>query len=139
MEDKVCLLVNVNITASMDSLEDTAKLTVTEAPPQSAIEVTDSVDIASRDAGKNTFVWAEAVVNVTSEGVVVEGATVEGHWTESTYLVVSGTTDANGSVFFQSSSVKNPSTGTAFTFIVDRVVIGGITYLIDTSGSAYWS
>ncbi|RLI74405.1 hypothetical protein DRO97_05945 [Archaeoglobales archaeon] len=40
----------------------------------------------------------------------------------------SGITDANGQVSLESDQVKNPPTGTTFTFVVDNVVKEGWTY-----------
>ena len=93
---------------------------------------------ASRNAGKNTFVWAIATVSVILDDSPLGGATVEGHWDGATTGIVSGITDASGDISFQSSSVKNPSTGTTFIFVVDRVIDGSNTYEIGISDSTSW-
>jgi hypothetical protein len=119
------------ITASLDTLSDTAELTVTAAPSQPTVNVNISMDTDSRPAGrKNVFGWAIATVSVKNviDGVVVDGATVEGRWVDPANSAVSGTTDASGNVSLQSNSVKNPSSGTTFTFVVDRVTKGDIIY-----------
>jgi len=99
------------------------------------VDVNISMETAYRTAGPNVFVWAIATVSVG-----IDGATVEGHWVEPAYSTVSGTTDASGSVSLLSKSVKNPSSGTTFTFVVDRVTKGDIIYdLTGTlTGSIDW-
>ena len=118
----------VTITAASNGVTDTATLEVTEAPTQPTVDVNISMDTAYRTAGRNVFVWAIATVSVGIDGATVDGATVEGHWVEPAYSTVSGTTDASGSVSLQSNSVKNPSSETTFTFVVDRVTKGDIIY-----------
>ena len=120
----------VTITAASNGLTDIATLkVVTEAPTQPTVDVNIiSMEFDSRSAGPNVFVWAIATVSVGIDGVGIDGATVEGHWVEPAYSTVSGTTDANGNVSLQSNSVKNPSVGTTFTFVVDRVTKGDIIY-----------
>ena len=113
----------VTITAASNGVTDTATLTVAEAPTQPTVDVNISMEFDSRTAGPNVFVWAIATVSVG-----IDGATVEGHWVEPAYSTVSGTTDASGSVSLLSKSVKNPSFGTTFTFVVDRVTKGDIIY-----------
>ncbi len=125
----------VTITAASNGVTDTATLTVAEAPTQPTVDVNISMDTAYRTAGPNVFVWAIATVSVG-----IDGATVEGHWVEPAYSTVSGIADASGSVSLLSKSVKNPSSGTTFTFVVDRVTKGDIIYdLTGTlTGSIDW-
>lgn len=111
------------ITATLDLLTDSAILTVTEAPAAPTVTVSITMSTSSRTAGPNTFVWAIATVSVG-----VEGATVEGHWEGAATGSVSGTTNANGNVSLQSNSVKNPPSGTTFTFVVDRVTKGDVIH-----------
>lgn len=113
----------VTITAASNGVTDTATLAVAEAPTQPTVDVNISMETAYRTAGSNVFVWAIATVSVG-----IDGATVEGHWVEPAYSTVSGTTDASGNVSLQSKSVKNPSSGTTFTFVVDSVTKGDIIY-----------
>jgi len=113
--------VDIKATSS-DGPTGIATLEVTSAPIQPTVDVTISMDTDYRTAGPNVFVWAIATVSVG-----IDGATVEGHWVEP-YSTVSGTTDASGNVSLQSNSVKNPSVGTTFTFVVDRVTKGDIIY-----------
>jgi len=113
----------VTITAASNGVTDTATLTVTEAPTQPTVDVNIRMETAYRTAGPNVFVWAMVTVSVG-----IDGATVEGHWVEPADSTVSGTTDVSGNVSLQSNSVKNPSVGTTFTFVVDRVTKGDIIY-----------
>jgi hypothetical protein len=82
-------------------------------------------------AGPNTFYTAIATVTIVDDNIEpnpVEGATVSGHWSETTTDSDSGITDANGEVSLESKKVKNPSSGTTFTFTVDNVTKDGWTY-----------
>lgn len=51
-----------------------------------------------------------------------------GHWEGATADTDTGLTDASGEVSLKSDSVKNPQSGTTFTFVVDNVVLSGWTY-----------
>ena len=83
----------------------------------------------SRSAGKNTFAWAVATVTIVDEsGNQVGGATVSGHWSDATSDSDSGITETSGQVSLKSNSVKNPPSGTTFTFTVDDVTKDGWTY-----------
>ena len=86
--------------------------------------------------------WVNAIATVTivdAIGNPVEGATVSGHWSRATSDSDSGVTNINGEVSLQSDKVKNPRSGTTFTFTVDKVTKEGWTYEssanIKTSGS----
>jgi hypothetical protein len=80
------------------------------------------MSLGERTAGKNTFTYAIVVVTIfDAANNPVEGAIVEGHWSDATTDVDSGVTDAAGQVLFNSDSVKNASSGTTFTFTVDAV------------------
>lgn len=121
------------ISASLNGVTGTSTLTVTTEPtqPTAAVTIID-MSINSRTSGKNTFAWATAPVSVTdnSGGSALDGATVEGRWTAPVASNVSGITNASGQVTFTSSSVKNPVSGTTFTFVVDRVSKNGIVYIL---------
>jgi len=106
-----------------------------EEPPPS---VTGSMHVESivmsletKPRGKNTFVNAIASVTIVDESddlVVVEGANVYGHWSDATSDSDSGITDSSGTVSLKSNKVKNPTSGTIFTFTVDNVTKDGWTY-----------
>ena len=83
----------------------------------------------SKSAGSNTFIWAVAMVTiVNNSGTPVEGATVSGHWSNARSDSDSGVTDASGQISLISDSVRNPPSGTTFTFTVDDVAKYGGTY-----------
>jgi len=80
-------------------------------------------------AGPNIFYTAVAKVTIVDSGDnPVEGATASGTWSGATTDVDSGVTDANGQVSLESDKVKNPTSGTIFTFTVDDVIKAGWTY-----------
>jgi hypothetical protein len=104
-------------------------LNVAELPPY-AMHV-HSIDMSqdTKTAGKNIFTYGTAqVVIVDATGAVVDGATVEGHWSDATTDFDSGITDASGQVTLESDEVKNAPDGTTFTFTVDDIVLSGWTY-----------
>ncbi|TET71710.1 hypothetical protein E3J39_04035 [Candidatus Bathyarchaeota archaeon] len=51
-----------------------------------------------------------------------------GHWDGATADTDTGLTDASIEGSLKSDSVKNPQSGTTFTFVVDNVVLSGWTY-----------
>lgn len=105
----------------------TVSITVSEVLTAPTIKVT-NMETGSKVAGKNTFVWAIATTKVDVDGAAVQGATVEGHWEAATSDTDSGITGSSGEVSLQSDSVKNSRNPITFTFIVDRVTIGTVTY-----------
>ncbi len=131
--------------ASQDFADDDASndsgstlVTVTEEGVGPTMHVASiEMSTGSRRAGRNTFVWAVAVVTIVdASGVVpveVEGATVNGHWEDATGDSDYGTTDVSGEVSLESNSVKNPAAGTPFTFVVDGVAKAGCTYDSDAN------
>lgn len=103
-----------------------------EEPEQPTTETMHVSDITIRLEivihGKNTFTNAVAKVtifDVDTDGNPVnpvEGATVYGTWSGATSDADSGITNASGQVSLESNKVKNPPSGTTFTFTVDDVV-----------------
>jgi len=88
--------------------------------------------IAMSTLTKSTSTQAEATVTVVdSSGNPVKGVTVSGSWSGLTKGTVSGTTDTNGQVVFNSRWVKKAK-GT-FTFTVTNLVKTDWTY--DPSGN----
>jgi N-acetylmuramoyl-L-alanine amidase len=86
-----------------------------------------SIDMSLQTRGP----WTNAIATVTiidADGVPVEGATVSGHWSGATSDSDSGVTDADGKVSLKSDRVKDPPSGTTFTFTVDDVVLSRWTY-----------
>jgi hypothetical protein len=97
------------------------------APTPSNTMHVSNIEMSLKTAGRN--VNAIAIVTIVdSGGNPVEGSTVSGHWSETTTDSDSGITDANGEVSLESNKVKNPSSGTTFTFTVDNVTKDGWTY-----------
>ncbi|MBA7516845.1 hypothetical protein ES705_08894 [subsurface metagenome] len=108
---------------------DTAIVTVTEVPAYTMHIDRIEMSTDSRRAGRNTFVWAVATVTIFDDsGNLVEGATVSGHWSDATSNSDSGETDARGQVLLESDSVKNPPSGTTFTFTIDGVTHADLTW-----------
>lgn len=67
-------------------------------------------------------------------GPAIEGATVEGYWSDAYSGNVAGTTNKDGVVSFRTSWIREAGT---VTFTVDRVVKNGQEYILagDTGGS----
>jgi subtilisin family serine protease len=109
---------------------DTAIVTVTEEPANTLHIANIVMSLDSKTRGRNTFVWGVAAVTiVNNSGIPVDGATVSGHWSDATSDSDSGVTDASsGEISLKSDSVKNPSSGTTFTFTVNGVTKDGWTY-----------
>ncbi|MBE3108896.1 MAG: hypothetical protein IMZ46_00035 [Acidobacteria bacterium] len=112
----------------------------TAAPTPSVLHVSDiAMSIGTKTAGKNVLVSAMATVTVVdADDVPVAGATVSGHWVDATSDSDAGTTDADGTVSLQSNSLKKPSPGTTFTFVVDNVTKNGWTYEKPGTGDSGW-
>jgi len=91
-----------------------------------------SIDMSLKIAGINVNAIATITIfAVDTDGnplSPVEGATVSGTWTVATIDTDSGITDASGQVSLESNKVKNPKSGTTFTFTVDDVIKDGWTY-----------
>ena len=97
-----------------------------------------SIDMSFKTAGPNMNAIATVTI-VDENSAPVEGATVSGHWSVATTDTDSGVTDASGQVSFKSDRVKNPPSGTTFTFTVDNVTKEGWAYVSEgyvTFGSA---
>jgi len=85
--------------------------------------------LSTRTAGRNKFTKALATVTIVdANDIQVEGATVYGYWSGATSDTDYGVTDSAGKVTLVSDEVKNPPSGTTFTFTVDDVVKSGWTY-----------
>lgn len=110
-------------------LESTAvvSIIVTEVPIVQTVNVSIDMTTATKIAGKNTFVWAVAKVSVGEPSALIANATVTGHWEGATFDTDTGTTGLDGTVLLMSDQVKF-STSQTFTFVVDSVTIGGVTY-----------
>lgn len=105
-------------------------LEVTELPANTSHVHSIDMSLVTRPSGKkNIYTHATALVTIVdAAGEAVEGATVEGHWSNATTDAGSGFTDANGQVTLESDEVKNAPDWTTFTFTVDGVVLADWTY-----------
>lgn len=125
---------SASTTVTMDGDKTvTANFELIPAPTPSNTMHVSNIDMSFKKdfAGNNTFYTAIATVTIVDDNIEpnpVEGATVSGHWSETTTDSDSGITDANGEVSLESKKVKNPSSGTTFTFTVDNVTKDGWTY-----------
>ena len=80
--------------------------------------------------GVNTNALAEVTIHDADDNPVPY-AMLYGHWENATSDSDSAESDANGIVErwnLQSDSIKNPPSGTTFTFVVDNIVKEGWTY-----------
>ncbi len=82
------------------------------------------ITMSGKKTGNNRSATAVVTIKDTV-GNFVSGATVYGIWSGATTGSVSGTTGANGTVSFQSASIKKAGT---FTFTVNNVTKSGYTY-----------
>ncbi|MBU1428403.1 carboxypeptidase regulatory-like domain-containing protein, partial [bacterium] len=128
------------VTASVDGYESASQGVTVEADitstvdfalnPLSATGTTmhvDSIDMSLKTSGP--LVNAIATVTIyDANNTPVEGATVSGQWSGATTDSDSGVTDTNGQVSLESDKVKNPPSGTTFTFTVNDVIKDGWTY-----------
>ena len=104
-------------------------LKVTELPANTSHVHSIDMSLGTRTAGKNIFTYGIAQVTIVDAvGVAVEGASVEGHWSNATADADTGITNANGQVTLESDEVKNAPDETTFTFTVDDVVLAWWTY-----------
>ena len=117
----------VDIIATLESLTDSASLTVTNGLTTQTMHV-ECIDMALVPVWGGWMHYALATVVVfDNNGVAVEGATVSGHWEEATTGSVSGDTDAAGEVTLQSGTVWRAS-GKTFIFVVDDITKDGWVY-----------
>lgn len=101
-------------------------------PPPTGTMHVKSIDMTLKTVtyyGRIKFTNAIATVTIVdASDIPVEGANVSGHWSGATSDSDSGVTNFNGKVSLQSDKVKNPPSGTTFTFTVDDVTKDGWTY-----------
>lgn len=110
-------------TSSNESLDSNEASATPEMGQETAMYVND-ISMGSRNGGPNYF--GQATVWVKDDtGADIEGATVHGTWSGATNETVSGLTGADGTVFFESSKVRN---GGTFVFTVTDVVKSGFFY-----------
>ncbi|AQT67159.1 Alpha-amylase/pullulanase [Anaerohalosphaera lusitana] len=108
------------------SNESNTSSEVSATPQSQTTEMyVNSIVMGSRNAGPNY--WGQATVHIKDDtGANVSGATVYGTWSGAYSGSVSGTTAADGTLFFETADkVKN---GGTFTFTVTDVTVSGKTY-----------
>jgi subtilisin family serine protease len=118
-----------------DSKDATATATVTinvepTAAPARTVDVVVQMSATTRKINKINQVWATAKVKVMEAGAQVADATVIGHWEEATTGTDSGITGKSGTVSFASEKLIQSTDQRTFTFVVDSVVIGGVSCTI---------
>ncbi|WP_167879478.1 S8 family serine peptidase [Methanococcoides sp. NM1] len=115
----------LNVTDSEGATnESTTVLSITD--PNTPVEQMSIKSVAvtdfTRQAGKNTFVYAEAVVTIVDENQYpVEGATVSGQWSDSATDTDTGITDTSGEVTLTSDAAKYKGKPLTFIFTVNDV------------------
>ncbi|HOU11661.1 MAG TPA: S8 family serine peptidase [Anaerolineae bacterium] len=115
--------VGLTVTDDDGATASTSK-SVTVSSSGGAIMFVDDIAMSGKKAGTNRY--AIAVVTIKDMDTnLVSGATVYGAWSGATTGSVSGVTGSNGTVSFQSASIKKAGT---FTFTVTNVTKSGFTY-----------
>lgn len=105
---------------------------LTPKPTPSNTMHVNNINMSLKTAGPNV----NAIATVTiydANNSPVEGANVSGSWSGLTNDSDSGITNTSGTVSLKSDKVKNPTSGTTFTFTVDDVTGDGWTYDEDNS------
>jgi len=97
-------------------LSNSPSATTLEAAPQT-MHVS-AIDMSFKEAGLNVNAIATVTI-VDASGVSVPGAMVSGAWSGATSDTDSEVTDESGQVALQSDKVRNPASGTTFTFTID--------------------
>jgi hypothetical protein len=99
--------------------------TTKEASPQT-MHIS-AVDMSLKVAGPNVNAIATVTI-VDADDKPVSGAAVYGQWSGATSGTDSGVTDSTGQMTSKSERLRNPPSGTTFTFTVTDVVKDGWTY-----------
>ncbi|WP_319471173.1 S8 family serine peptidase [uncultured Trichococcus sp.] len=115
-----------------DSAGSTATATVTinvepTVVPTRTVDVVVQMSATTRKINKINYVWATAKVKVMEAGAHVADATVTGHWEDATTGPDFGSTGKSGTVSFTSEKLVQSTEQRTFTFVVDSVVIGGVS------------
>lgn len=114
--------VNLTVTDD-DGATGTTSKSVTVSSGSTTMYVYD-IAMTGKKVGTNRYAIAVVTIRDTA-GNPVNGATVSGAWSGATTGSVSGTTGTNGTVSFQSASIKKSGT---FIFTVTNVTKSGFTY-----------
>nr|WP_321293826.1 S8 family serine peptidase [uncultured Trichococcus sp.] len=108
----------------------TATVSVNVEPavsPARTVDLVVQMGATTRKINKINYVWATAKVKVMEAGGQVADATVTGHWEETITGPDSGSTGKSGTVSFTSEKLVQSTEQRTFTFVVDSVVIGGVS------------
>jgi serine protease len=115
----------------------TVSITVNPAspPPESPLlDVSIEMATKTKKAGKNTFVWATAIITAGLDETKLDGAAVSGRWSGATSDLDNGITGTDGSVSLNSDQVKVGASELTFTFVVDTITKDGVTYALPVGG-----
>lgn len=116
--------VNLTVTDDDGATAPTSKsVTVSSGGGDTTMFVSD-ITMSGKKTGTNRYAIAVVTIKDTA-GNLVNGATVSGAWSGATSGSVSGTTGSNGTVSFQSASIKKSGT---FIFTVTNVTKSGFAY-----------
>ncbi|WP_394700694.1 S8 family serine peptidase [uncultured Trichococcus sp.] len=108
----------------------TATVSVNVEPavsPARTVDLVVQMGATTRKINKINYVWATAKVKVMEAGGQVADATVTGHWEKTITGPDSGSTGKSGTVSFTSEKLVQSTEQRTFTFVVDSVVIGGVS------------
>lgn len=88
-----------------------------------------SITMSLSPTSGGSSAYSTARVTVTdSNGKVVSGASIKGHWVANTTIYKYATSNTSGYASFTSPTLKYPAKGTTFTFVVDSISKSGCTY-----------
>jgi PKD repeat protein len=104
---------------------DEAAITVSVTPVVDTLTASIDMSLSERANRKKTFVSANATVSISDASGPVDGVVVYGYWGDSPSSVVSSTTGTNGQVVFSSSELRDPASGTVYTFTLTETVKTG--------------
>ena len=104
---------------------DEAAITVSVTPVVDTLTASIDMSLSERATRKKTFVSANAAVSISDASGPVDGVVVYGYWGDSPTSVVSSTTGTNGQVVFSSSELRDPASGTVYTFTLTETVKAG--------------
>ncbi len=123
-----------------DTASDSVDVTSGEPTGTLCATITGITFRVTRTVRKNTFIVADAVVQVTDSSGPVAGAAVTGVWSGAISSTSTRTTDTSGFVTLTSAEAKARS-GATFTLTINDVVLSGYTFdpsCGQSQGSATW-
>jgi PKD repeat protein len=114
---------------------DEAAITVSVLPVTDTLTALIEMSLSERATRKKTFVSANATVSISDASGPVDGVVVYGYWGDTSTSVVSSTTDTSGQVVFSSSELRDPASGTVYTFTLTETVKTGYSSAGETSAT----